>query len=111
MPAGRAGTGSSGSPGCVDAAACWAPANAYRALDALRKSLGSGARTPPAASAPARAEAREPARARATAAKHGIPKRDVNYAMEVYADNLLSDVVYNVKRFDREIERQTEPWS
>jgi hypothetical protein len=44
------------------------------------------------------------------AAKHAIPKRDVTYAMERYADSLLSDVVYNVERaIEHEIEGQTEP--
>jgi hypothetical protein len=44
------------------------------------------------------------------AAKHGVPRRDVTYAMEGYADNLLSDVVYNVERsIEHEIEGQTEP--
>jgi hypothetical protein len=28
--------------------------------------------------------------------RHRIPQRDVTYAMDGYADNLLSDVVYNV---------------
>ena len=44
------------------------------------------------------------------AAKHGIPKRDVTYAMEGYADNLLGDVVYNVERaIEHEIEGETVP--
>ena len=44
------------------------------------------------------------------AVKHGVSKRDVTYAMEGYAENLLSDVVYNVERaIAHEIEGQTEP--
>ncbi|MBV8407999.1 MAG: hypothetical protein JOY64_10250 [Alphaproteobacteria bacterium] len=42
--------------------------------------------------------------------RHGIARRDVTYAMEGYADNLLSDVVYNRQRtLEREIEGETEP--
>jgi hypothetical protein len=44
------------------------------------------------------------------AERHGIAKRDVTYAMEGYADNLLGDVVYNVERaLEHEIEGETEP--
>jgi hypothetical protein len=42
--------------------------------------------------------------------RHGILRRDVTYAMEGYADNLQSDVVYNVERnLDREIEGEPQP--
>jgi hypothetical protein len=42
--------------------------------------------------------------------RHRIAPKDVTYAMEAYADNLLADVVYNVEReLGHEIERQTEP--
>ena len=33
------------------------------------------------------------------AAKHGVSKRDVTYAKEGYADNLLGDVVYNIEGY------------
>lgn len=30
--------------------------------------------------------------------KHGIPQRDVTYAIDGYADDMLSDLVYGVER-------------
>ena len=39
------------------------------------------------------------------AARHGIPARDIAYAIEGYADDMLSDAVYNVERgLERELE-------
>jgi hypothetical protein len=39
------------------------------------------------------------------AAKHGIPCKDVDYAVEGYADDMLSDAIYNVERgLERELE-------
>ena len=39
-----------------------------------------------------------------------IGPRDVTYAMEGYADNLLGDLVYNVERaIEHEIEAETQP--
>jgi hypothetical protein len=39
------------------------------------------------------------------AAKHGIPRKDVDYAVEGYADDMLSDAIYNVERgLERELE-------
>jgi hypothetical protein len=32
------------------------------------------------------------------AERHGIPQKDVTYALEGYADDMLSDLVYNVGR-------------
>ena len=44
------------------------------------------------------------------AERHRISYRDVTYAMEGYAEDLLSDVVYNTKReIEHEIEGETEP--
>jgi len=41
------------------------------------------------------------------AERHGIPQKDVTYALEGYADDMLSDLVYNVGReLEREIEAQ-----
>jgi hypothetical protein len=41
------------------------------------------------------------------AERHGIPASHISYAMEGYADDLLSDAVYNVEReLEREIEDQ-----
>jgi hypothetical protein len=39
------------------------------------------------------------------AERHGIPARDINYAMEGYAEDLLSDTIYNI---ERELEREVE---
>ena len=42
--------------------------------------------------------------------RHAIPRRDVAYAMEGYADSLLGDLVYNVERdLERDIEGEDEP--
>jgi hypothetical protein len=39
------------------------------------------------------------------AAKHGITRKDVDYAVEGYADDMLSDAIYNVERgLERELE-------
>ena len=39
------------------------------------------------------------------AGKHGIPRKDIDYAIEGYADNMLSDAIYNVERgLERELE-------
>ena len=41
------------------------------------------------------------------AAKHGIPRKDVDYAVEGYADDMLSDAIYNVERaLERELEKE-----
>ena len=39
------------------------------------------------------------------AARHGIRASDIAYAMEGYADDLLSDAIYNV---ERELEQEIE---
>ena len=42
--------------------------------------------------------------------RHRIPPKDVTYAMEGYADDLLSDAVYYVEReLQHEIEEGTQP--
>ena len=39
------------------------------------------------------------------ATRHGISAKDVAYAMDGYADNLLGDAIYNLERnLEREIE-------
>jgi hypothetical protein len=38
-------------------------------------------------------------------ARHGIPAKDIDYAVEGYADDMLSDAIYNVERgLERELE-------
>jgi len=40
--------------------------------------------------------------------RHGIPRRDIDYAVEGYADDMLSDAIYNVERgLERELEDVT----
>jgi hypothetical protein len=39
------------------------------------------------------------------AKRHGIPRKDVDYAVEGYADDMLSDAIYSV---ERELERKLE---
>jgi hypothetical protein len=41
------------------------------------------------------------------ASRHGIPRKDVDYAVEGYADDMLSDAIYNVERA-REPELENE---
>ena len=44
------------------------------------------------------------------AARHGISQKDVSYAMDGYADNLLSDLVYGVERdLEHECEEADPP--
>jgi hypothetical protein len=39
--------------------------------------------------------------------RHGIPARDIDYAVEGYADNMLSDAIYNIETgLEREIEQE-----
>ena len=38
-------------------------------------------------------------------AKHGIEQRDISYAIDGYADDMLSDLVYGI---ERDLERQCE---
>jgi hypothetical protein len=39
--------------------------------------------------------------------RHGIPRRDVDYAVEGYADDMLSDAIYNAERgLERELENE-----
>jgi hypothetical protein len=39
--------------------------------------------------------------------RHGIPRKDVDYAVEGYADDMLSDAIYNVERaLERELENE-----
>ena len=39
------------------------------------------------------------------AARNGIPRKDVDYAVEGYADDMLSDAVFHVERgLERELE-------
>jgi hypothetical protein len=41
------------------------------------------------------------------AKRHGIPRKDVDYAVEGYADDMLSDAIYNVERgLERELEHE-----
>ena len=41
------------------------------------------------------------------ATRHGIPRKDVDYAVEGYADDMLSDAIYNVERgLERELEHE-----
>ena len=41
----------------------------------------------------------------AVAAKYGIPAKDVSYAIDGYADDMLSDLVYGIERdLEHEIE-------
>ena len=41
------------------------------------------------------------------AARHGIPANDITYAVEGYADDMLSDAIYNVERgLERELENE-----
>ena len=43
------------------------------------------------------------------AARHGITARDVNEAIEGYADDMLSDMIFHVERdLEREIEGEQE---
>ena len=39
------------------------------------------------------------------AARHGISQKDINYAIDGYADDMLSDLVYSV---ERDLERESE---
>ena len=39
------------------------------------------------------------------AERHGISQKDINYAIEGYADDMLSDLVYSV---ERDLERESE---
>ena len=39
------------------------------------------------------------------AARHGIEQRDISYAIDGYADDMLSDLVYGI---ERDLERQCE---
>jgi hypothetical protein len=39
------------------------------------------------------------------AARHGISQKDINYAIDGYADDMLSDLVYSV---DRDLEHESE---
>jgi hypothetical protein len=37
--------------------------------------------------------------------RHGIPHKDIDYAVEGYADDMLSDAIYNMERgLERELE-------
>ena len=39
--------------------------------------------------------------------RHGIPRKDIDYAVEGYADDMLSDAIYNVERgLERELEHE-----
>ena len=39
--------------------------------------------------------------------RHGIPRKDVDYAVEGYADDMLSDAVFHVERgLERELENE-----
>jgi hypothetical protein len=39
--------------------------------------------------------------------RHGIPRKDVDYAVEGYADDMLSDTIYNIERaLERELENE-----
>jgi hypothetical protein len=41
------------------------------------------------------------------AKRHGIPRKDVDYAIESYADDMLSDVIYNLERaLEQELEHE-----
>jgi hypothetical protein len=41
------------------------------------------------------------------ATRHGIPRKDVDYAVEGYADDMLSDAIYNVERgLERELKKR-----
>ena len=41
------------------------------------------------------------------AARHGIPRKDVDYAVEGYADDMLSDAVFHVERgLERELQNE-----
>ena len=41
------------------------------------------------------------------ATRHGIPRKDVDYAVEGYADDMLSDAIYNLERaLERELEHE-----
>ena len=41
------------------------------------------------------------------AARHGIPAKDIAYAVEGYADDMLSDAIYGVEtRLERELEEE-----
>jgi len=37
--------------------------------------------------------------------RHRIPRKDIDYAVEGYADDMLSDAIYNL---ERELERELE---
>ena len=39
--------------------------------------------------------------------RHGIPRKDIDYAVEGYAEDMLSDAIYNVERgLERELEHE-----
>jgi hypothetical protein len=41
------------------------------------------------------------------AASHGIPRKDVDYGVEGYADDMLGDAIYHVERgLERELENE-----
>jgi uncharacterized FlaG/YvyC family protein len=42
------------------------------------------------------------------AERHGISQKDINYAIDGYADDMLSDLVYSV---ERDLEREREEGS
>jgi hypothetical protein len=42
------------------------------------------------------------------AERHGISQKDINYAIDGYADDMLSDLVYSV---ERDLEHQSEAGS
>jgi len=43
------------------------------------------------------------------AVRHGIPRKDVDYAVEGYADDMLSDAIYNVgRRLERQLEDEDQ---
>ena len=42
------------------------------------------------------------------AERHGISQKDINYAIDGYADDMLSDLVYSV---ERDLEHETEETS
>jgi hypothetical protein len=44
------------------------------------------------------------------AERHGISQKDVNYAIDGYADDMLSDLVYSLERdLEHESDAQTAP--
>jgi hypothetical protein len=39
--------------------------------------------------------------------RHGIPRKDIDYAVEGYADDMLSDAIYSLERaLERELEHE-----